>query len=421
VIDRKTPLDGLTDDENGHPQYLALSPRDRSLVRAIVLSALRGRGTVARCLSERLDRALPANARALEHLLHVGAAQILFLDVPASAAVDLAAEQAGSDPRLVRFKGLVNAVLRAIAADSQAMIARHGRLGDAPDWFWQRLDAVYGPERRAAILAAHAVEPAVDFTVRSDAARWAETLGGVVLPTGTVRVVSPSSPIPELPGFAEGAWWVQDAAAAIPARLFGPVEGLRVADLCAAPGGKTAQLAAAGAHVTAVDLSENRLRRLKGNLARLGLEAETVVGDLRALAPAPPFDAVLLDAPCSSTGTVRRHPDVPYTKSAEDVAKLARLQRTLLDHAIGLVKPGGTIVFSNCSLDPAEGEEMVAALLAERSDVAREPVGPEEVPGIAGFLNSEGAVRTTPDMLDMGAASLSGLDGFYAVRLRRSR
>ena len=197
--------------------------------------------------------------------------------------------------------------------------------------------------------------------------------------------------------------------------------GKRVVDLCAAPGGKTAQLILAGAHVTALDQSANRLKRLSGNLARLGLEAETVVADMSKYQPDELFDAALLDAPCSSTGTTRRHPDVLWTKGPEDIAKLAGLQARLLRHALTLVKPAGVVVFSNCSLDPEEGEDLVARLLAEKDDVERVPIDAEDWPGLEAAISPLGALRTAPDMLPLADGFASGLDGFFAVVLRRTR
>jgi 16S rRNA (cytosine967-C5)-methyltransferase len=265
----------------------------------------------------------------------------------------------------------------------------------------------------------HRLEAPVDFSVKADAGAWAASSGGIVLPTGSVRVEKLAGPVTELPGFADGQWWVQDAAAALPAKLMGDIRGMRVADLCAAPGGKTAQLALAGADVTALDSSKNRLARLKQNLDRLGLEAAIVQADLLAFEPERPFDAVLLDAPCSSTGTVRRHPDVPWTKTPADIAKLADLQRRLLARAVTLVKPGGKIVFSNCSLDPEEGERLIEAFLEAMPGVAADPIRPDEAAGIAPFLTRQGWLRTTPAGLDLGRPEVSGLDGFFAARLIR--
>lgn len=419
VIDARTPLDGMTDAEHGQPQYRALEARDRALVRAILVTALRHRRTIAAILARRLEKPLPANATALSHILHVAAAQVLFLDVPDSAAIDLAVTHAKEDPRTVRFSGLVNGVLRTLARVKDTELPEvMAATADAPDWFVGRLTAAYGTETTRKILAAHRHEAPVDFTVKSDPASWAEQLGGIVLPTGSVRVERLAAPVPELPGFAEGAWWVQDAAAALPARLLGAVRGLRVADLCAAPGGKTAQLVLAGAEVTAIDTSRNRLARLRQNLDRLNLSAEVVQADLLEYQPSALFDAVLLDAPCSSTGTVRRHPDVPWIKTQDDIAKLADLQRRLLESAVRLARPGGTIVFSNCSLDPEEGEALLAAFLADRPDIALDPVRTGEFSGIDAFLTAQGTLRTTPADLDLGSPGLSGLDGFFAARLR---
>lgn len=421
VVDAKTPLDGLTDAEHGHPQFRALSPRDRALVRAILATALRYRVTIGRLIARRLDRPLPQNARSLEHILHVAAAQMLFLDVPDRAAVDMAVAHAKSDPRTVRFAALVNAVLRALGrVKERALPAELKANDDAPDWFSARLRSAYGEERAASILAAHRAEPPFDFTVKSDAYGWAQRFGGIVLPTGSVRVARLPGPVQEMPGFAEGEWWVQDAAAALPARLLGDVRGLSVADLCAAPGGKTAQLAASGARVTAIDVSRSRLRRLSANLDRLRLAAEVVEADLLAYQPRALFDAVLLDAPCSSTGTVRRHPDVPWTKSPDDIAKLAGLQRRLLERAVGMVRPGGLIVFSNCSLDPEEGEALRAAFLSSDPGAVADPILVDELPGIAAFVTPEGTLRTTPADLVGETTALSGMDGFYAARFRRT-
>ena len=421
VVEAKTPLDGMTDAQHGHPQYRALDDRDRGLVRAILVSALRHRNTIAALISERLDRPLPGNAHTLSHILHVALAQMLFLDVPDSAAVDLAVEQAKADPRTQRFASLVNAVLRGAGRDKDEALPRLlAATRDAPDWFVRRMEKAYGGEATAAILAAHRIESPVDFTVKADPAAWAERLGGIVLPTGSVRIEKLDRAVSDLPGYAEGEWWVQDAAAALPARLMGAVAGKRVADLCAAPGGKTAQLVLAGARVTAVEISANRLKRLTGNLARLKLEAELVTADLATYQPAELFDAILLDAPCSSTGTVRRHPDVLWTKTEADIAKLAEVQRALLGHAARLLKPGGTIVFSNCSLDPLEGEDLVRAFLSETPDFVLDPIRAEEVPGIAEFVTPEGFLRTTPAGLRMETPQLSGLDGFFAARLRKA-
>jgi 16S rRNA (cytosine967-C5)-methyltransferase len=253
--------------------------------------------------------------------------------------------------------------------------------------------------------------------VKSDPEAWAARLGGRVLPTGSVRTIA-HGVVSALPGFADGAWWVQDAAAALPARLFAAVEGLRVADLCAAPGGKTAQLAAAGARVTAVDRSPARLARLRENLTRLSLVAEPICADV-AEWNAEPFDAVLLDAPCSSTGTIRRHPDIAWLKRAADITSLAALQRRLIELAIALTKPGGTLVYCTCSLEPEEGEEIIADVLAREPGVRRAPIAAAEVFGRGEFITQDGDLRTLPCHFPDADSRLAGVDGFYAARLAK--
>jgi 16S rRNA (cytosine967-C5)-methyltransferase len=311
-------------------------------------------------------------------------------------------------------------VLRRLSREKDARLATASSVVMAPDWYAERLFSAYGEARGRAILAMHLHEAPIDLTVKSNPEEWAARLGGFVLPTGSVRLDDFSGSVAALDGYDQGAWWVQDAAASIPARLFGAIEGLSVADLCAAPGGKTAQLAMQGAVVTAFDQSANRLKRLETNLARLKFDVACVHADFMTLAPEGRFDAVLLDAPCSSTGTVRRHPDVPWTKSPQDIAKLAALQGRMLRHALSLVKPGGVVVFSNCSLDPAEGEDLVAEVLAEMPDVARRPVDPVHWPGLEAAITAEGDVRTTPEMLPAAAPRQAGLDGFFASVLTRS-
>ncbi|WP_034852663.1 RsmB/NOP family class I SAM-dependent RNA methyltransferase, partial [Sinorhizobium sojae] len=365
VVDRKTPLDGMLDQEHGNPAYRALNDADRALVRAILNSALRHLPRIRAAIGSLLQTSLPEGARALEHVLTVAAAQILYLDVPDHSAVDLAVEQAQADPRNRRFASLVNAVLRRLSREKEDILERVQSVPAMPEWFHERLVAHYGRGEADRIAEAQLIPAAIDLTVKADPTSWAERLGGTVLPTGSVRLPEFSGSIPSLAGFDEGAWWVQDAAASIPARLFADLAGKAVLDLCAAPGGKTAQLILAGASVTALDQSSSRLRRLQGNLARLGLEARTKEIDMAEFQPEELFDAALLDAPCSSTGTTRRHPDVLWTKGPEDVEKLARLQEKLLRHALTLIVPGGTVVFSNCSLDPREGEEVVARVVAD--------------------------------------------------------
>ncbi len=418
VVDRKTPLDGMLDVENGNPAYRQLSDADRALVRAILNTALRHLPRIEAILDTLVGTPLPEGARALHHVLTAAAAQILYLDVPDHSAVDLAVEQAQLDPRNRRFASLTNAVLRRLSREKASHLTATHAVSVIPAWFHERLIAVYGGDH-AARIAESLLEPsAIDLTVKSDPDGWAARLGGLVLPTGSVRLPAASGAIPALEGFDAGEWWVQDAAASIPARLFSDLAGKWVADLCAAPGGKTAQLALAGAEVTALDQSGNRLKRLIGNLGRLGLPVTAVEANMADYRPADLFDAVLLDAPCSSTGTIRKHPDVLWTKGPQDIEKLARLQERLLRYAMTLVKPGGELVFSNCSLDPAEGEDMVSRVLADNPAWRIDPVDPADWPGMEAAITPRGEFRTTPAMLPATASHAGGLDGFYAVRLR---
>ncbi|KQV72983.1 RsmB/NOP family class I SAM-dependent RNA methyltransferase [Rhizobium sp. Root1220] len=419
VVDRKLPLDGALDHEHGNPAYKALNEGDRALTRAILNTTLRHLPRIEAAISLLLDSPLPEGARALQHVLSVAAAQILYLDVPDHAAVDLAVEQANHDPRSRRFAKVANAVLRRLGREKEDILAQISVISPMPDWFIERLEKSYGKQVARAISESQLEPAAIDLSVKSDAEGWARKLNGYVLPTGGVRLAAFAGGIPSLDGFEEGAWWVQDAAASIPARLFGDLTDKRVADLCAAPGGKTAQLILAGGTVVAVEQSENRIKRLRSNLDRLGLEAETIATDLTRYQPEELFDAILLDAPCSSTGTTRRHPDVLWTKGPEDIAKLAALQERLLRHAITLLKPNGTIVFSNCSLDPEEGEEVIRRVLADTPAVERFPIEPSRWPGLEAAISPLGDFRTTPDMLTAPAGFAPGLDGFYAAVLRR--
>lgn len=418
VVDRKMSLDGMLDVTHGNPAYKALTDADRALTRAILVSALRHLPRLEAAIASLIDTPLPEGARALHHGLIVAAAQILHLDVPPHAVVDLAVEQANRDPRNRRFAKLVNAVLRRLVREKDDVLARTAELSPVPGWFGERLVAIYGESEAKRIAEAQLVPPAIDLTVKSDAQGWAQRLGGRVLPTGSVRLGRFEGAVSGLEGYDAGEWWVQDAAASIPARLFGDLSGQRIADLCAAPGGKTAQLIHAGAKVIAVEQSANRLARLKDNLARLGLDAELVHGDLFEFQPQERLDGVLLDAPCSSTGTTRRHPDVLWTKGPADIAKLATLQEKMLRHALTLVKPGGLVVLSNCSLDPTEGEKLTARVLEDNSHVRRIAINPKDWPGLEEAISGLGEFRTTPAMLPGDEQTAGGMDGFFASVLR---
>jgi 16S rRNA (cytosine967-C5)-methyltransferase len=416
VLRRRRPLDEQL--QGAHPDFSLLSDRDRALVRALTATVLRRLGTLRYLLGRFLERGLPAGAARVESALLVGAAQILWLDVPDHAAVDLAVRLAQADRRAARYAGLVNAVLRRIIREGAKHLGEiDGAALDTPGWLMARWTRSYGAGTAHAIAAANGREAVLDLSVKAQAQHWADKLGGRVLPTGSVRAVVHGSAA-QLPGYVEGAWWVQDAAAALPARLFGELPGRTVADLCAAPGGKTAQLAAAGASVVAVDRAARRLDRLRQNLARLDLNAQVVEADVLAWQGGL-FDAVLLDAPCSSTGTIRRHPDIPWIKRESDIAALVSLQRRLIARAAELVKPGGQLIYCTCSLEPQEGAEIVRDFLAGARDFVRRPITPGEIQIPAEWLSREGDLRTLPCHLPDPIPAMAGLDGFYAARLER--
>jgi 16S rRNA (cytosine967-C5)-methyltransferase len=423
VLHKRRTLDDQLDGAGAHPGLKALADRDRALMRRLVATILRRLGTLGHVLSRLLDRGIPTDAPRAQSALLIGAAQILWMDVPDHAAVDLSVRLVQSDRRAAKYAGLVNAVLRRCAREGQPLIDEvKSQTLDVPPWLLERWIAHYGETTAREIAVALSYEPSLDITVKSDAAQWATRLHGETLPTGTVRTLLQGS-VTMLPGFAEGQWWVQDAAAALPVRLFGDVAGKSIVDLCAAPGGKTAQLALAGARVTAVDRSPGRMARLRDNLTRLSLEAETVVADAVEWPGgnhAGGFDGILVDAPCASTGTIRRHPDVAWLRQEADIAALTALQKKLLQKAVALLKPGGTLVYCTCSLEAEEGEQAISAFLAAEPGVRRAPIDPGEVAGLSEIINPDGDLRTLPCHLPHADPRLSGLDGFYAARLVKS-
>lgn len=410
VLRKDIPLD---DALEAHPDLPGLEPRDRGFARALVATVLRRLGQIDDLIEACLEKPGLPKAAVLD-ILRLGTAQLLFLDTPAHAAVDTTVELAATR-NAAPYKGLVNAVMRRLAREGGEMAQRQdaGRL-NTPDWLWLAWRQAYGTARTRGIVEAHLHEAPLDLTARGDPQPWAEPLAARVLPTGTLRREA-GGPVTDLPGFADGAWWVQDLAASLPAKLFGDVSGRLVYDLCAAPGGKTAQLAAMGARVVALDRSAKRLERVTANLERLGLAAEVLAADAATWTPGDPADAVLLDAPCTATGAIRRHPDVQRLKTAEDVAKLARAQSRLLARAVDLVRPGGALVYCTCSLQPEEGEVQIDRILAHDSRVERVPVEPAELGGMAELINGRGEVRSLPGML----GELGGIDGFFVARLTR--
>ena len=338
---------------------------------------------------------------------------MLFLGTPPHAAVATSVELAQG--RAASWRKLINAVLRRLSEAGPAILAEQdaARL-NTPDWLWRSWSDGHGEDRARAIAGAHLAEPPLDLSVKAESERWAAILGARLLSTGTLRLDGAGG-IAELAGFADGAWWVQDAGAALPARLFGEVRGRAVIDLCCAPGGKTAQLAAAGAIVHAIDRSPKRLARVRANLDRLALDATLIEADATSWRPDAPAPCVLLDAPCSATGTIRRHPDVARLRTPEDIVKLAGLQARLLDAAARMVAPGGLLVYSTCSLEHDEGEKQIAAFLSTHREFTRRHVSGDEIGGHDAFITPAGDIRTLPCHL----GEIGGIDGFYAARLHR--
>ncbi len=412
VPGRKIPLDQALAENK---PMADLAPRDRAFARMLAATALRRLGQIDGALAQLMAKPLPERAGAVRDVLRLGAAQLLFLETPPHAAVATSVEltESAGHPAL---KGLVNAVLRRLSREGKDILARQdaARL-NTPPWLWASWTKSYGEETARLIAQAHLKEAPLDLSVKSDPEMWAEKLEAKILPTGSLRRASGGA-IEDLPGYREGAWWVQDAAAALPARLLGNLAGKSVADLCAAPGGKTAQLAAMGGRVFAVDRSGERLKRVRENLARLGLEAQCVTADATLWKPPSPLRFVLLDAPCTATGAIRRNPDVPHLKNSEDVKRMAELQDRLLAHAVSILAPGGLLVYCTCSLEAEEGPARIEKLLSGGAPVSRRPIEAREIGGLAQCLSPLGDLRTLPCQLyDEG-----GLDGFYAVRLARN-
>ena len=417
VLTRRIPLDEAFERAVAHS---TLEPRDRAFTRLMVTATLRRLGEIDAALSDRIERPLPKDADRVRQILRITAVQLLYLETPPHAAVDSAVALTRKEERHTRFAGLVNAVSRRLAREAQQLRERPGTAAvNAPDWLLRRWSAHYGEEVAGRIAAAHLLEPALDLSAKSDTAGWAERLGGEVLATGSIRVTS-GGRIEALPGFEEGAWWVQDAAATLPVKLLGDVAGIEVADLCAAPGGKTAELVAAGARVVAVESSKRRIGILERNLDRLKFEADIVEADVCIWEPGRTFEKILLDAPCLATGTIRRHPDLPYLKSEADLVPLAARQRQLLGAAIALLAPGGTLVYATCSLEPEEGEEQMDAALAAHSGLAVEPIRAGEAGVAPDWITPQGYLRTLPFHSPGGGPNVAGMDGFFAARLVKS-
>jgi 16S rRNA (cytosine967-C5)-methyltransferase len=409
VLRRKRPLDDAIED---NPAMAELSVRDRAFARLLVATVLRRLGQIDALIADCLNTPLAPRAALVHDILRLGIAQLLFLRTPPHAAVATSVDLAHARGFL-SHKGLVNAVLRRLSVEGQNRVEQQNaaRL-NTPQWLWHSWSRAYGEATTHAIATAHLKEAPLDLTLRADDDEWCEKLGATKLPTGSLRRAAGGS-VTSLPGYAEGAWWIQDAAASLPVRLFNGIAGCHVVDLCAAPGGKTAQLANAGARVTAIDRSSRRLDRLVTNLNRLGMPVTAITADALTWRPNELVDAVLLDAPCTATGAIRRHPDVPHLKQPDDVARLSVVQENLLRAAVEMLRPGGTLVYCTCSLEPEEGPERVHALLGSGAAVERRPLDPDEIGAPAEWVTREGDLRTLPCHLP----EYEGIDGFYAARL----
>lgn len=408
----KRPLDAVLDET-----VQALPARDAGFARALANETMRRFGQLEDVLRRFVPRPPPPHkAGPTLEILLAGICELLFLDVPAHAAVDGANRLATADSRAVHFKPLINAALRRIAREGAAAVQQQDETRlNTPDWLWTRWLNSYGEETARAVARVHAQTPPLDL-MYAHTPEKAPREDAIELPGGTIRLPK-SGDVESLPGFSEGDFWVQDFAAALPVRLFGRIGGLQVLDLCAAPGGKTAQLCSMGAHVSAVDRDEARALRLSKNLARLRFGALVSVSDVRDYQPDTPADCVLLDAPCSATGTIRRHPELPWIKSAADTAACADAVVELLDSAAAMVKVQGLLVFAVCSLERDEGPEQVAHFLRRHPDFQRVAVASDELFGLAQCIDANGDLRTLPSHL----AERGGMDGFYAARLRRLR
>ncbi len=406
VLRKAKPLDALLDELKG------LEPRDAGFARALASGALRHFGELDATLRHFVPKALaPHKAGAATEILLLGAAELLILKGPAHAAVDAANRLASADNKAVHFKPLINAVLRKLSTEGETVRAKLDTIRlNTPDWLWMRWTLQYGQKTARAIAAAHLIEAPIDISLKEDAALFPQSNALF----GNARRVTQEGRVESLPGFGEGDWWVQDVAATLPVVMLGDVRGKSVIDLCAAPGGKTLQLAARGASVTAIELDPARAVRIRENLARTNLTATLVEADARDVRVKAPF--VLIDAPCTATGTIRRHPDLPWIKQAGDVTARGTLAYDILESGAAMVEPGGLLVFAVCSLEREEGEEQIEAFLTAHPEFARQPLQADELFGHGEWITPAGDLRTLPShMADQG-----GMDGFYASRLKRT-
>lgn len=418
IVDDHKTIDQCCDPVNGLNQFTTLEPRDQALAKAIAITTLRHYRRIGVILSKIYNRKPPQRARILIHAIETAAAQILFMDVPASAAVNLAISIIRNNKPTERFAGFANAVLRSLEREKDTLLEKSENAHPFPAWMFKKLCSDHGKEKVKLSGQALANKSNLDLTPKFRDADLSKTIEAICIPTNSFRLKT-DKPIHELEGYDEGNWWVQDIAASLPAKLLGDIKGKKVADLCAAPGGKTMQLASFGADVTAIDQSEKRLVRLEQNLERTNLEAKIIAADILELEIENEFDAILLDAPCSATGTVRRHPDILWNKTPDSVASLVKLQNELIIKAAQMLKPGGVLIYANCSLLKDEGENLVAKLNTD--GLSLNPIQTTELKGLEHCVNGQGTVRTLPHHLVINSAenkdeALNGMDGFFIAR-----
>lgn len=397
----------------GHAKLELLEPRDRAFARLLITTVLRRRGQIDEALDRYLKKAPDPKVR---NILRLGAAQLMFLKTPPHAAVGETVSLA--EGRASYAAGLINAVLRRLGNELAGIEKRQDAVRlNVPDWLWESWTNAYGEAKTRLIVETQLNEPPLDITIKGDPRPWAKAFEGELIGGQSIRRSAghTGGQVEALPGYETGKWWIQDVAATLPARLLGPLAGRHVVDLCAAPGGKTAQLAAAGAKVTSIEASEKRAERLRENLTRLELKAEVIVADALEWRAAEPAVLALLDAPCTATGTIRRHPDITWRKMPADVARMADLQAKLIRATIDMLVPGGILVYAVCSLQPEEGEELIKRVLADGLPLERIPIAAEELFGLPVDVTERGEVRTLPcHLFDQG-----GMDGFFVARLQR--
>ncbi|NRA87442.1 MAG: methyltransferase domain-containing protein [Rhizobiales bacterium] len=399
--------------------WVDLSDRDQAFIRNLIMTSLRHLTQIEYFIKLYMSKSLPRKAYLAQYILILGAAQLLYLETPPHAAISLSLHLADTNAAK-HFKKLINAILGKINREQDKlrfMVLTAEQM--LPKWIVQKWQNYYGEALTLQFAHALCKQPDMDLSVKSNPEEWAKKLDATQIGDLTIRLNNRSS-FTKLEGYAEGAFWAQDAAAAIAARLFDDIKDKQVLDFCAAPGGKTMQLAAMGANVTAVDINKNRLKRLEENLARTQLSANIQQLDIRKYQPETAPTHILLDAPCSATGTLRKHPEILLLKSMDDIRKLSEIQRELLNKSLDMLAPGGELVYVTCSLEPEEGEKQIDAILGRRHDVKIEPITLQQL-GLIGIkadlkISPKGWLRIMPNIND----AIGGMDGFFIAKLRKS-